>query len=75
MHKGMHCQAGCNLTVSLVETRRIALDTLDEAEQKTTSYGQELVKFDNRGRLLTLTAPVAGTVQQLAVRTVPAGAG
>jgi len=54
----------------LAETRRSALDSLNEAEQKATSYGQELVKNENRGRLLTLTAPVDGTVQQLAVRTV-----
>ena len=54
----------------LAETRRMALDTLNEAEQKSTSYGQELIKSDKRGRLMTLTAPVDGTVQQLAVRTV-----
>jgi len=52
------------------ETRRMALDTLNEAEQKATGYGQELVKSDTRGKLMTLTAPVDGTVQQLAVRTV-----
>jgi len=54
----------------LAETRRTALDSLNEAEQKATAHGQELVKNENRGRLLTLTAPVDGTVQQLAVRTV-----
>ncbi|MCF8152445.1 MAG: HlyD family type I secretion periplasmic adaptor subunit [Burkholderiaceae bacterium] len=52
------------------ETRRTALDTLNEAEQKATGYGQELLKSDNRGRQMRLTAPVDGTVQQLAVRTV-----
>ncbi len=55
---------------AVAETRRLALDTLNEAEQKATGYGQELVKSDTRGRLMTLTAPVDGTVQQLAVRTV-----
>jgi len=54
----------------VAETRRIALDGLNEAEQKATSYGNELVKADSRGRLMTLTAPVDGTVQQLAVHTV-----
>lgn len=54
----------------VAETRRLALDTLNEAEQKATGFGQELVKTENRGRLMTLTAPVDGTVQQLAVRTV-----
>lgn len=55
---------------ALAETRRLALDTLNEAEQKATGYGQELVKSDTRGKLMTLPAPVDGTVQQLAVRTV-----
>ena len=55
---------------AVAETRRLALDTLNEAEQKAHGYGQELVKTENRGRLMTLTAPVDGTVQQLAVRTV-----
>jgi hemolysin D len=54
----------------VAETRRIALDGLNEAEQKATSYGNELVKADTRGKLMTLTAPVDGTVQQLAVHTV-----
>ena len=55
---------------AIAETRRLALDTRNEAEQKATGFGQELVKTENRGRLMTLTAPVDGTVQQLAVRTV-----
>ena len=55
---------------AVAETRRLALDTLNEAEQKATGFGQELVKSDTRGKLMTLTAPVDGTVQQLAVRTV-----
>ena len=55
---------------AVAETRRLALDTLNEAEQKAHGFGQELVKTENRGRLMTLTAPVDGTVQQLAVRTV-----
>ena len=52
------------------ETRRIALDSLNEAEQKATGFSNELVKSDSRGKLMTLTAPVDGTVQQLAVHTV-----
>jgi hemolysin D len=55
---------------AVAETRRLALDTLNEAEQKATGFGQELVKSDTRGKLMTLTAPVDGTVQQLEVRTV-----
>lgn len=57
-------------TALVAETKRIALDSLNEAEQKTTTHGQELVKAESRGKLMTLTAPVDGTVQQLAVHTV-----
>lgn len=52
------------------ETRRTALDSVNEAEQKGTAHGQELLKSDTRAKLMTLTAPVDGTVQQLAIRTV-----
>lgn len=57
-------------TALVAETRRLALDSLNEAEQKTTTYRQELIKAESRGKLMTLTAPVDGTVQQLAVHTV-----
>lgn len=64
-------QEGRNQRTALVaETRRMALDSLNEAEQKSSSFGQELIKADSRGRLMTLTSPVDGTVQQLAVHTV-----
>lgn len=52
------------------ETRRQLLDELNQASQKAASLGQELVKAEQRGRLMHLTAPVDGTVQQLAVTTV-----
>jgi hemolysin D len=57
-------------TALIAETRRLALDSLNEAEQKSSTFGQELIKADSRGKLMTLTAPVDGTVQQLAVHTV-----
>lgn len=64
-------QEGRSQRIALVaETRRLALDSLNEAEQKATTYGQELVKAETRNKLMTLTAPVDGTVQQLAVHTV-----
>lgn len=64
-------QEGRSQRLALIaETRRLALDSLNEAEQKITTYGQELVKAESRGKLMTLTAPVDGTVQQLAVHTV-----
>lgn len=57
-------------TVLIAETRRLALDSLNEAEQRVTTSTQELVKAESRDRLMTLTAPVNGTVQQLAVHTI-----
>lgn len=54
----------------IAETRRLALDSLDDAEKKSGALAQELIKAQSRGRLMTLTAPVDGTVQQLAVHTV-----
>ena len=54
----------------VAETRRIALESLNDAEQKRVAFDQEELKADSRGRQMTLTAPVAGTVQQLAVHTV-----
>ncbi len=52
------------------ETRRQLLDQLNLASQKAASLKQEWVKADQRGRLMHMTAPVAGTVQQLAISTV-----
>ena len=52
------------------ETRRQLLDQHNLSTQKAASLEQELVKADQRGRLMHMTAPVAGTVQQLAVHTV-----
>ncbi|MDD5388882.1 MAG: HlyD family type I secretion periplasmic adaptor subunit [Gallionellaceae bacterium] len=54
----------------VAETRRATLDRLHEAEQKTSALTQEQIKANGRGNLMRLTAPVAGTVQQLAVHTV-----
>ncbi len=52
------------------ETRRQLLDQHNLAAQKAASLEQELIKAEQRGRLMHLTAPVAGTVQQLAMHTV-----
>lgn len=52
------------------ETRRQLLDQLNLASQKAASLEQDLIKAKQRNRLMQLTAPVAGTVQQLAVNTV-----
>jgi hemolysin D len=52
------------------ETRRQLLDQHNLAAQKSASLEQELVKADQRGRLMRMTAPVSGTVQQLVINTV-----
>ena len=52
------------------ETRRSWLDKLHEAEQRSSSLSQEFIKATSRGQFMHLTAPVDGTVQQLAVHTV-----
>lgn len=52
------------------EFKRINLDSLNEGMQKTEVLAQEMVKAVSRDKLMTITAPVDGTVQQLAVHTV-----
>ena len=45
------------------------LSDLDEAQQKASSLHEQLLQAAQKYRLQTLTAPVDGTVQQLAVHT------
>jgi hemolysin D len=52
------------------ETRRVALDSLNDANQKIASLEQELIKADTRAQSMLLTSPVDGIVQQLAIHTV-----
>jgi hemolysin D len=52
------------------EFRRSRLGELAQAEEKADDLAQELVKAEQRTRLQTLTAPVDGVVQQLAIHTV-----
>jgi hemolysin D len=52
------------------EYRRTMLTDLATAEQKIASLTQELVKATKKTDLQRLTAPVDGTVQQLAVHTI-----
>lgn len=54
----------------VAEFRRITLDAQSQAEQKAAELKQELIKNAQREKLLRLTAPVDGSVQQLAVHTV-----
>jgi hemolysin D len=53
----------------LAQTRRAMLDLQHEADQRSAALAQELKKAQQRNRLTRLTAPVDGTVQQLAIHT------
>jgi len=52
------------------EYRRTRFSELVEAERKAQGFKEDLVKAQEKTRLLRLTSPVDGTVQQLAVHTV-----
>lgn len=54
----------------MAETRRASLDGITDGQQKVASLEQELLKANSRGKLMQLTSPVDGTVQQLVVHTV-----
>ena len=51
------------------EYKHTILKDLSEAEQKAASLNEQLLQAAQKYRLQTLTAPVDGTVQQLAVQT------
>lgn len=53
----------------IAQARRTMLDLKHDAEQRAAGLTQELKKAEQRGRLMRLTAPVDGTVQQLAIHT------
>ncbi|MBR0801660.1 HlyD family type I secretion periplasmic adaptor subunit [Bradyrhizobium jicamae] len=52
------------------EYRHTLYDELAKAEQKAAGLAQDLVKAEQKTRLQSLTAPIDGVVQQLAVHTV-----
>jgi hemolysin D len=55
---------------TIAEYRRGRFDELAKAEQKAAGFAQDVIKAEQRTKLLALTAPVDGVVQQLAVHTV-----
>jgi hemolysin D len=60
-----------NARLSLIAgTRRQALDSLSDAEKIVTSATQDAARAVSHARLLTLRAPVDGSVQQLTVHTI-----
>jgi hemolysin D len=55
---------------AVAEYRRSLSEELAKTEQKANGLAHDLIKAEQKIRLQLLTAPVAGTVQQLAVHTV-----
>jgi hemolysin D len=55
---------------AIEEYRRTRLSELAEAERKARGLYEDLLKAEHRTALQILTAPVDGTVQQLAVHTI-----
>lgn len=58
------------LAVTATDTRRQLLDEARQAREQIQQYEPEFAKARQRDALMQLRAPVAGTVQQLAVHTV-----
>jgi len=54
----------------IAQTKKEALDALTEGGRVESGARQDATRADARSRLLKLTAPVDGTVQQLTVHTV-----
>jgi membrane fusion protein, hemolysin D len=55
---------------AIAEYHRIQLDDRAKAEQKAAALEQDLIRAGEKTRLQMLTAPIDGTVQQLAVHTI-----
>lgn len=64
-----HKEAQKELTAYLAETHKTLAQRLAHSQQEMQRLTQEEVKTQQRLRLLNLTAPVSGVVQQLAVHT------
>lgn len=58
------------LKVLVADTRQQTLDGLRKAREQVQQFTPEVAKTGQRDKLMQLRAPVAGTVQQLAVHTV-----
>jgi membrane fusion protein, hemolysin D len=67
---GQLIQAQNSRTSLIAQTRRQALDSLTDAETTASRALQDVARARSQVRLLTLRAPVDGSVQQLTVHTV-----
>ncbi|GLU30701.1 HlyD family type I secretion periplasmic adaptor subunit [Trinickia caryophylli] len=59
-----------DIASTISQFRSTQLDTLDKAAQQLKQSSQDETKADTRQKLMSLMAPVAGTVQQLSVHTL-----
>jgi hemolysin D len=55
---------------TIAEYERGLFDELNKAQQKAAGLAQDVIKAEQRTSLQTLTAPVDGVVQQLAIHTI-----
>lgn len=58
------------LRILIADTRQQTLDGLRQAQEQMRQYAPTVASTGRRNQLMELRAPVAGTVQQLAVHTV-----
>lgn len=63
-------QQHADISATTSQFRREQLDSLDKATQLLAQNRDDETKAVTRQKLMSLTAPVAGTVQQLAVHTI-----
>jgi hemolysin D len=59
-----------NIETAITQFKREQLDALNQAQQQVGQARGDETKSEQRQSLMHLTAPVAGTVQQLAVHTI-----
>jgi len=68
--EGQLAGARTQRTSLIEETKRVAYDALTEAKKIAEESRQDALRSEFHSRLLKLTAPVDGTVQQLTVHTI-----
>jgi hemolysin D len=68
--EGQLAEARSQRKALVEETRRVAYDTLTDAKKIAAESQQDALRSGSHSRLLKLTAPVDGTVQQLTVHTI-----
>jgi hemolysin D len=68
--EGQLADARNQRTALIAETRRVAYDALTEGDRAAAASHQDAIRSAAHSRLLKLTAPVEGTVQQLTIHTV-----